>query len=297
MNNCDSNHCNHDNMRNSSNIVRNSGFEKPISSDFNNKSWRTCGVVKRTSIPSLVHSGKFAAFLSESASIEQKIFRVTPNSQYEFSFFAKFGDRKDEEKKEQEERNRRNNNDTENDNKKKDGNEEKNKNSDNNKDSSNNESNKETNKESNKETSKETSKEVNSQTITTNETSNQSSSDDQNTDKNTDKNSDKNSEKHDGNNNKDGKSKKGHMNHNDDLGLEATIVFLTTKKEYIVTKISIEPGSLSNNYVFYHAVTPFTPCNIIAIIVSFNVTDAAIRLHVPHHVGVCIDEVSLNRIK
>lgn len=56
--------------------------------------WDVTSGVERVSNPSLVHTGYYAAFLNESASMSQTLFRVYPSRQYEFSFFAKFDDKK-----------------------------------------------------------------------------------------------------------------------------------------------------------------------------------------------------------
>lgn len=185
-----------------SNKIRNSGFERSISCDSDNNNWRTNGCVERTCTPSLVHTGRFAALLFEDSSLEQKICRVSPNSQYEFSFFAKTGKRKKDDSCSDNSWERR---------------------------------------------------------------SNDSFSDDS-------------------------------CEREDELGLEATVTFVTNNSRCVESKICIEPGSLGDNFGFYRTITPVTPCNIVAIIVCFRTIDSESRRHESRRSSVSIDDVSLNRL-
>ncbi|WP_167958800.1 hypothetical protein [Anaerosporobacter faecicola] len=236
-----------------SNRVLNPGFEIPIDCEWETKFWNTTGHVVRTQKNELVHTGQFAAFLSECATLSQTIFRVAPERQYEFSFYAKFGERDkdkdiDEDKDEDKEKEKENG---------------------------------EKAKQSAQEDNGGKEKQKNENTVQAHEVSVS--------------NMDLVYAMSNGNDGKN-KDKDKKPNHKEDLGLTATVTFLTRTREYKAAEIEIKAGSLNDTYGYYRTITPVVPCDIIAVRIGFDASEAKIRPHVPHHLGIAIDDVSFNRV-
>lgn len=234
-----------------SNKILNGGFEQEVCPDNTIPFWNTGGEVFLTDVPFLVHTGCNAVLLQNDATLSQTVFRVCPNRQYQFSFFAKFGSIK--ELKEMERKNRRSSSD---------------------------------------------SNSCNSTNSRNTLWCMQADNDAQDNGDNNDNDNGKDKDKDDSKSKKFGrKSQRGKDFDDfvDDFGLRATVTAITRNSQIEIAELNIQPGSLSKEYTLYQDVTCVTPCDVVALVIRFEVMDGEMMEHVPEHFVVAIDDVALRR--